>query len=199
MKNSTSAWSDVLDLALSNLIPFLGLIIALRAYVIAREQRQLALTATKSKALLYRWKLNFNQNSGVGELEVQFEARGPIPFYDIRLCTWDKQNVAHQYLGTQLSILSSADEEKQEVVQVETQLDSIAYIGFVWSEPHLGELVTLGRRAVFAEQGSTAGTEYWSFTPIIEALSLGRRSGKWKKIRRNLLLVFARPSGPTVG
>ncbi len=190
-----TVWVELLSWLRGELIELVALFVALIALVIAFKEKHLAITSTKSHALLF-WVTNI-QDFGYDScrLSVCYEARGPIPYHDIRVCVWGKNNEVTQ-ADEQLVVLSSADGRQISEVELSYNSADIAYIGLVWSEPHGEELITLGRRVPLASTISQ-GTEYWKWTPWFEKFSLGFFSGRWKKTSRGRWMLLKRDIGPT--
>lgn len=192
-----SNWVEIFSAWSGNIVAIIGLVIALAAFVISREQKNLALASTKSQALLFNSIVSSSNDPEICKLRVSYEARGPIPYYDLRLCVWDKCNRPVQYYETQRAILSSTDGTQTAEVDIPGDLVGDGYFGFVWSEPYRQELITLGKRSPLALNCSSQRTEYWKWTPIAEKLSLGFLAGGWRRSPSNRWMFLSRDIGPT--
>lgn len=184
----TWLWGDLIEL--------IALVIALIALIIAAKEKHLAVTSAKSHALLFGVKNVQNIGPDSCELEVFYEARGPIPYHDLRACVWDTDKIVTQDANSQHGVFSSSDGRYLSRMKVSCIADDIRYVGLVWSEPHGDKLITLGCRAPLDFRMSQ-GTEYWQWTPWVEKLSLGFFSGRWKKTPQDRWMFFKRDIGPT--
>lgn len=181
-----------------NIVAIISLFVSLAALIIAREQKLLELASNTSHALLFSSIILPTKNPSECSLKVSFEVRGPIPYYDLRLCVWGKESRAIQIGDSQREVISSAEGPQEIEVLIPSSYVGNGYFGFVWSEPHRRELITLGRRSPLQNTFMTRGTEYWKWTPLVEKLSFGFFSGGWKTVRSDRWMLLKRENGPTM-